>query len=300
MQNQITQTSANVVHPMVTAFLACLAQAQAVEVDSPLLSSWGTELPNGEEDNEVAIFQWVEDEDNIYSVKLTEGGIAKGKFKDDAFVCEDHEGEQVEVKFYKLTPIFVNPLTTFDGFAAELTRLLKEKGTGYALVDKSSDSFFILGGEEVYCMERANGDDLLAPQAIYTDAYASCISPIAWTDDCWTCSTPELTQETVLAPVFVRIKYVHDVAALTKHIEESISLMRSATLDPVSISISEKIDIELHPGVDDRVVVGRLNWGHTNVNYTSEGVIVDVYPHAGLDSVHTASVYAEELQDSDE
>lgn len=300
MQNQITQTSANVVHPMVTAFLACLTQAQAVEADSPLLTDWGTDLPNGDDGNEVAIFQWVEDEDKIYSVKLTEGGIAKGKFKDNAFVCEDHEGEQVEVKFYKLTPIVINPLTTFNGFAAEVTRLLKEKGTGYALVDKSSDSFFILGGEEVYCMERAHGDDLLAPQAIYTDAFASCISPIAWKDDCWTGSTPELTQETVLDPVFVRIKYVHDVAALTKHIEESISLMRSATLDPVSISISEKIDIELHPGVDERVVVGRVDWGHSIVNYTSEGLIVDVYPHAGLETVHTASLYADDLESSDD
>lgn len=300
MQNQITQAAANVVHPMVTAFLACLAQAQAVEVDSPLLSSWATENPNGEVDNEVAFFDWVDEEGLTYCIKLTEGGIANGKFKDGAFVCEDAEGEQVNVKFYKLTPIHVNPLVTFDGYATALTRLLKAKGPGFALVDVSSDSYFVLGDEDVFVIERASGDDLMAPKAIYTDAFASCISPVAWGDDCWTGSTPELTQETVLNPVFVAIKYIHNVEAVTKQIEENIALVRSASLDPVSIAVSDKTDIELHPGVDERVVVGRVDCGHTIVNYTSEGLILDVYPHAGLESVHSASIYAEDLEGSDD
>lgn len=300
MQNQITQAAANVVHHMVTAFLACLAQAQAVEVDSPLLSSWATENPIGEEDNEVAIFDWVDEEGLTYCIKLTEGGIANGKFKDDAFICEDHEGEQVNVKLYKLTPIQVNPLASFNGYATELTRLLKTKGPGFALVDVSSDSYFVLGDEDVFVIERASGDDLMAPKAIYTDSLASCISPVAWEDDCWTGTTPELTQETVLNPVFVPIKYIHNVEALTKQIEANIALLRSATLEPVSIAVSDKTDIELHPGVDERVVVGRVGWGDTVVNYTSEGLILDVYPHAALEPVHTATISAEDLAGSDD
>lgn len=88
--------------------------------------------------------------------------------------------------------------------------------------------------------------------------------------------------------------------ALVARIEADIAQLRKVCVDPMSIKIAECIDIEVRPGEDDdRVLVGRTGWGHTVVNYTKEGLILDVYGHEELDPIHTANIYADDLEPSE-
>ncbi len=92
-----------------------------------------------------------------------------------------------------------------------------------------------------------------------------------------------------------------DVAVLVARIEADIALLRKVCVDPMSIKISENIDIEVrHEEDDDRVLVGRTGWGHTVVNYTKEGLVLDVFGHEELAPVHTASIYADDLEPPEE
>lgn len=61
-------------------------------------------------------------------------------------------------------------------------------------------------------------------------------------------------------------------------IEDAIARLRQAAKDPVSIRISENIDIELRPASesDERVLVGCKEYGVTVVNYAADGLILDV------------------------
>lgn len=83
---------------------------------------------------------------------------------------------------------------------------------------------------------------------------------------------------------------------LIKLISNSIARLRQVIDEPVSIQWAEDVEIEVRPAFDDdRVLVGRKDWGSTIVNYTSEGVILDVVAEGDVSSVHTACVYADEL-----
>ncbi len=94
------------------------------------------------------------------------------------------------------------------------------------------------------------------------------------------------------------------VARRVAHIESEIEGLRGmlAGEDPVQIRLSPHVDIELGSlaDYDERVWVGRRGWGGTCVNYTDEGLIVDVLPQDDIDAVHTASIPCEELQANDD
>lgn len=192
-------------------FLAALSQADAVRAESPLLAVWEQEQVSGEPNNEVVKFTWVDDEGLVFSTKLTEAGIASGQWQGNTFNCQDHEGDDVSVELFtlhSLTPADIKPeLLTFNGYASELTHMLKEKGGAFALVDQTSDSYFILCGEEVCCIEKANGDDLLAPSALYSINNACCISPTAWEGDCWMGSTVNAMLDTLRKPIWVKLVF---------------------------------------------------------------------------------------------
>ena len=90
----------NQIHPKVIQFLGLLAQADAVNVDSPILMGGEIAKATGEASNELVRFSW-EDQDGAYACKLTEGAIAAGQWNGESFFCEDHEGCNVQVTLYK-------------------------------------------------------------------------------------------------------------------------------------------------------------------------------------------------------
>jgi hypothetical protein len=60
--------------------------------------------------------------------------------------------------------------------------------------------------------------------------------------------------------------------------EQAIAYLRLQSDEPVSIELGDGIDIEVRPITEDqRITVGREGLGYTTVNYTTEGLIVDVY-----------------------
>lgn len=81
-----------------------------------------------------------------------------------------------------------------------------------------------------------------------------------------------------------------DAQAIVARIEADIALLRKVAIDPMSIKFANNIDIEVRPEADDdRVLVGCSGLGHTVVNYTTEGLILDVFGHEELSPIHTAS-----------
>lgn len=93
------------IHPQVASFLALLESADAVNLESPLLTSWDVSEPNGADSNQVAHFQWTDDDGLVFSVTLSEEGIAKGQWAGNSFFCEDADGEEVQLTLYRLVPI---------------------------------------------------------------------------------------------------------------------------------------------------------------------------------------------------
>lgn len=84
---------------------------------------------------------------------------------------------------------------------------------------------------------------------------------------------------------------------LREDIESDIAYLRTVIDEPVSIKYGAHVDLEVRPDNDgDRLLVGRDGWGFTVVNYTSEGLIVDVISEGSLDPIYTASIYAEDLE----
>ena len=88
---------------------------------------------------------------------------------------------------------------------------------------------------------------------------------------------------------------------LREKIESDIAYLRTVIDEPVRIKYGAHIDFEGRPdNDDDRLLVGRDGWGFTTVNYTNEGLIVDVISEGSLEPIHTASLYAEDLELRDE
>jgi hypothetical protein len=82
-----------------------------------------------------------------------------------------------------------------------------------------------------------------------------------------------------------------------QEIQEAIALLRMAEDEAFVIDISDRISIEIHPAShDDRVTVVHRAFGCTTVNYTYEGVIVDVYPEGSGELVHSIAIPAENLE----
>lgn len=93
-----------------------------------------------------------------------------------------------------------------------------------------------------------------------------------------------------------------DVVALTlESINRSIEQLRSKIDEPVLLQINETVQVEVRPvGADDRIsVIPTDSRGFTCVNYTSEGVIIDVVDEAA-DIVSTLSLYNEDLQQGED
>ena len=90
------------IDPRVTEFLKLLESAGAVNAGGPLLSSWDIAEPNGEDDNEVVSFSWVDDDGLGFGYTLSEAGIAGGKWVGDCFFCEDTEGYEAQIRIFKL------------------------------------------------------------------------------------------------------------------------------------------------------------------------------------------------------
>lgn len=105
MTTTTTQITTASIHPQVIQLLALLNNADAVEVDSPLLQEWETDEPTGDPENQILNFTWVDDDGDKFSCTLTEAGVANGNWSGNSFVCDDDEGEQVKLTLYKLTPI---------------------------------------------------------------------------------------------------------------------------------------------------------------------------------------------------
>ncbi|WP_028449732.1 hypothetical protein [Chitinibacter tainanensis] len=82
---------------------------------------------------------------------------------------------------------------------------------------------------------------------------------------------------------------------LAEKVEMIIEILRQRIIEPVAIRYGENVNIEIAPNHDDRVVVGRKDWGSTCVNYTSEGVITDLVDANG-DIIDSMTAFAEDLQ----
>lgn len=87
------------------------------------------------------------------------------------------------------------------------------------------------------------------------------------------------------------------IEQLRDQIERDIAYLRTIIEEPVSIQYGEFVDFEVRPdNDDDRILVGREMWGFTTVNYTSEGLIIDVLAQDELDVIHTAAFPYDELE----
>lgn len=88
------------------AVLDLLRTADAITVDDgPLLSDSDVSDVTGDADNEVVYLSWVDDEGLLFGCKLTEGGIAAGKWVGTKFVCEDHDGQPTVLRFFRMIPM---------------------------------------------------------------------------------------------------------------------------------------------------------------------------------------------------
>lgn len=89
---------------------------------------------------------------------------------------------------------------------------------------------------------------------------------------------------------------------LIERIQRDIAELRACAIDPMSIQLTDVIDIEIRPSSeDDRVLVGRKGWGYTVVNYIPEGLILNVFPAGVLtDPLLTASLFSADLEAGDD
>ncbi len=86
------------------------------------------------------------------------------------------------------------------------------------------------------------------------------------------------------------------IAQWVEEIQGQIAKLRMAIEEPVSIRYGKDVAFEVRPGNDDdRLLVLREGWGHTCVNYTSEGVVVDVYPEEGMEPEETLAIQSDGL-----
>lgn len=85
---------------------------------------------------------------------------------------------------------------------------------------------------------------------------------------------------------------------LIEEISRLVQVARNQAIEPFSVTVSEKLDVEIWPSaLDDRVIVGREGWGYTGVRYTHEGVIVDTFAEGAIDSTQGYAVGCDELRD---
>lgn len=87
------------------------------------------------------------------------------------------------------------------------------------------------------------------------------------------------------------------IEALKARIEADIAQLRTIADDPVDIAYGENISFEVrHISDSERLNVYRKGWGGTTVNYTHEGLILDVYAEESITSHHTVAIEAADLE----
>ena len=84
---------------------------------------------------------------------------------------------------------------------------------------------------------------------------------------------------------------------LVARITEDLRRLRYILEEPASIKYGYDVpvDIEVRPFDDDRVLVGCEGRGFTTVNYTDEGLIIDVIPEGTIYSLYRAVFDKEDL-----
>lgn len=105
-----------------------------------------------------------------------------------------------------------------------------------------------------------------------------------------------------LEAIYASGKAQNPVELTRAGIEAGIASIRAQASEPVVVRYGRGVEIELRPqSDDDRVLVYAEGMGCTTVNYTDEGVILDVYPENPTEPepVHTASVFRDDLVDLD-
>lgn len=104
----------------------------------------------------------------------------------------------------------------------------------------------------------------------------------------------------VQPPASTAAQHADETGRLVGAIHAAMTRLRQIAQEPVSVPLWGKVDMEVRPGNDDdRVLIGREGWGFTTVNYTSEGVIVDVVGEFDVSPMHTASIEAWDLVQKD-
>lgn len=88
--------------------------------------------------------------------------------------------------------------------------------------------------------------------------------------------------------------------ALIAEVNAKLKELRAIVLDPQSIRYSDNIAIEIRPQSEgDRILVGHQEMGVTTVNYTQEGLVVDVWPNfdkdGALEPLETMRAYRDDL-----
>ena len=91
------------------------------------------------------------------------------------------------------------------------------------------------------------------------------------------------------------------VQGLQREIESRIARLREVLQEPVSLRVGEQVSLELRPaGDDDLIGVCHDELGFTNVNYTDEGVVIDVWPaelsDGPVEPVSTQCVFRDQLE----
>lgn len=86
------------------------------------------------------------------------------------------------------------------------------------------------------------------------------------------------------------------VKSLTKIIQDSLDEIRSISENPIGLTLSKDVELIIPPKCVGSVTIARHNWGQTNINYTHEGLILDVYAEDATESLHTTSIYSEDLE----
>lgn len=87
------------------------------------------------------------------------------------------------------------------------------------------------------------------------------------------------------------------IAARIADINKAIAELRALTIDPFSLRVGAEVDIELYPEKEsERVLVARRGLGRTLVNYTSEGLILDVFGEEEIEPIHSAALHASDLE----
>lgn len=88
-----------------------------------------------------------------------------------------------------------------------------------------------------------------------------------------------------------------EIEALQTRITSDIARLRKIALDPVDIVYDRNVSFEIRPVEEgSRLNVYRKDWGCTLVNYTDEGVIVDVTGEEGMSCHSSIALHSSELE----